>query len=358
MRTLTGSLVVAAWLLIATMAQGQDEAMQAKQRELGAKMRDLNRQMMEIRQAIGRQPELADARKAMEEAQRAMTRRMTTDTQLQEARKAADEAQKKSREIASVEAASDKEAADLMAQIKDRSAAMGEIQKLQQEAQGALFAIRRRIGQSPDLREAAEALAKAEAAIPKTAREDPRVADAAQRMAEARKALEEKVQAMPEKKTLDEAERAFYQAMQESPEAAAARQKRDEAMKAFEAQLQPKLAADPEGAAAIKHMEEVQQKLTESRNAMGPLQGELQQTWRRLGQENPKIAEGFKAAEEAETAFRDTVDKRAKDEKADLDEAQRAFSEKVDQKAAADPRMAELQKQLEALREQMQDLRR
>ncbi len=94
------------------------------------------------------------------------------------------------------------------------------------------------------------------------------------------------------------------------------------------------------------------------KTAQQPLNAKFQEVLSRISQGNAKITDSRKAADAAETACNDIVNEYARDERAKVDAAQKAYFEKIEEKVASDPKVAELKAQIEDLRQQLNELRR
>jgi chromosome segregation ATPase len=149
---------------------------------------------------------------------------------------------------------------------------------------------------------------------------------------------------------------AMYAARKAGSGVEAAKAARDKVNKSLDEAIAAKVAATPEGQAQLKKIAALEAKVKETRAAMEPLSGKLSTLRSKVSNSDEQIVEARKAADAAAVAYREAMSEEAEVEKAKLDQATKALDEIVTAKLAGDPKVIEIRKQMDGLRDQIREV--
>lgn len=355
--TIIALTISVAMLARAAFAQESAEALRQKRHELQARVSQIDQQIQQIRSALAKQQELADAQKALDAARKAYDQKLAGSAKLAEARKAADNAAKAARDVLAVDLGADPHAINLSKIAITKADAVHQLHADQRAIESAISQIRKRIAADTALKPAADAVSKADAELNDPAKLDAKVADAKKTIADARKALDEKIKTLPEYQALANAQKNYDEAVKGSSAIASAKQARDDARRKLDEQVQAKLGTDAEGAAQLKKLAELGQKAKDAQDAASAAEAKLAEARARVSKSSAKYEEARKARVAAEATYRQTTADETKAEKAALDETMKGYNQRLEAKASADPKVIDLKKQVEVLQKLIDTVR-
>jgi hypothetical protein len=306
---ITAGLALA--IALAGIARGADDAEALKKRrdELQSKREALYSQLNEVRKGIEQSEAVAAAQKALAGAKVLYEAKIAESPHILAAKKAMDDATANAKAVMEAEIAANPEVL--------------EVQKAIAAADEAVF-------------DAGSELRIAEYVLGEMKRKAARGAEI-----------------KPLKTKENAASDAYYAARKAGKGVDAAKAAREAASKEVEDAVAAKVAASPQGQAQLKTIADLEAKVKTARAAMQPLSAKLSEVRNKVSSAGPKTTEARKAADDAAMAYRQTLRDEAEVERSKMDEAARALDELVTSKLAAEPRVIELRKQMEGLREQI-----
>jgi len=136
----------------------------------------------------------------------------------------------------------------------------------------------------------------------------------------------------------------------------AAKAEREKVNKAMDDAIAAKVAATAEGQAQLKKIAELEAKVKETRAAINPISNKLSDVRSKASTADPKILEAKQVSDAAALAYRDAVSEETDSEKAKLDEATKALDDVVTAKLATEPKVIEIRKQMDGLKEQIKEV--
>lgn len=273
-----------------------------------AKLKESQGKLSAIRASIAKQDEVVALSKALATARKAMEEKIAADPKVVEARKAAAQASADLRKVTEEEMAASPDYAAAAKEAQTANDAEDDLMSQQRIANFILGEVRRKVSKDPDLKKLSADVASAEAAV----RANPASEDAKKARAAAVKAYDEAVQA--------------------------------------------KVAANPEGAAQLKKLDEIKGKLAEAANQRKAADQKMAELRKTVSAKSEKIATARKAEETATKAVRDAMSAAGADERAAVDKAQKAYNDAVESKFNADQNATQLRKEIDDLNKEMRDL--
>jgi hypothetical protein len=361
------ALLMTCWAASAAAAEPADQLkdLQAQRQKLSAELEKLQDQLHPIRETLLKGDDLADLKKAADDAEKAYEDKMKADPEILQADKALKAASDARTQAIAAAAAEDQTVVALKAGLEIAAKKKAEAQQAEAQAQTALRDIRRRIVNSPAVAEAAKKVADLERTCYELPRTAPSMAAANKALRDATEALNAKVKTLPEYQAMVAAQRAYEKALETAPEILAAKKQRDEARAAFDAKVEAAIAADPEGAAQLAKASQAEKTVEESRARVNEIEAKIHSAERDAGAKDPRVAEATKAYYAAYEARSKVVGKQAGAERKAHEDTQAALSKKVKDKLESDPQVSALikeikakQAELETLSEQIRKLRK
>ncbi len=309
------STVVLGGLVWSGFAAGAEDAdgLKKQKQTLEAQISKDNDQLREIRHALAKGDDLAEATKAVADARKAMEDKVAADAKLAEVKKGAIAAEKAVRDAMDLTATS----TEVVAAQKQVTAAEEAAEDVQSQMRIAMFTlneVKRKVARDPELKKLLAAVAKAETRYHEASKENKQV------------------------ETVD------------------AKGARDAAQKAYEDALAAKLPANAEAAALQKKIQELEQQAKESQAAVREANKKFMETKDKVAKSDPNVIEARKAAEVANGTYRKAVNEATATEQAAVEAAQKKLTEKMEAKLAADPKAAAIRKELDDLNKQARDV--
>jgi len=312
MRVITAGLALA--IGFTGIARGAEDADALKKRrdELQTKREALFTQLNEVRKDIEKSDSVAAAQKALAGAKIIYEAKIAESPRIVAAKAAMDEAAAKAKAVADEELAA-----------------------------------------SPEVMEAQKAIAAADDAV-FDAGSQLRIAEYV--LSEMKRKAARDADLKPLKAKDNAASDAYYAARKAGKGVDQAKAAREATTKELEDTIAAKVAATAEGQAQLKKIAELEAKVKETRAAMQPLNTKLSEAKNKVGNSGPKTTEARKVADAAAMAYREILRDEAEVEKSKVDEAAKALDELVTAKLAGEPKVLELRKQLDGLREQIKEV--
>jgi hypothetical protein len=306
--------IVAALCVCSGVFAADLEALKKQRAELTTKHNELSQAYYDIRRAVEKSDEIAPLRKGVEDAKKALDAKLAASAKVQSAKKGQEEEYAHARTVAEAEVNADPEMQVINKEYAAADEAVFDLQSEKRIAEFVLSEMRRKVARDPSLKELKQAEYRAEDALGRAAA-DAKEAAKAQRDA-TRKALEDainaKLEALPAaqeqrkkiadldarikaasdalepiyrkqsearsriaqanakvmdaRKAADDAAQVYRKIMEE--EAGVEQAAYAKAMDAYNAAVKEKLAADPKVAGLRKQINELDQQLSELREAM------------------------------------------------------------------------------------------
>lgn len=312
--------------------------------------RPLEAQLRELRDALAREGDLADARSALASAERGLQMRLESDPRIVEAgraRRAADEALA---QAALAAAATDPDVADFKAQLAEAQAEADRAAAGHRAAALKFDEARRRLWEHAAMAPFSAKVTEADRARRSARETSPAILAARQRRDEARRAFDEKVKMLPEAKALAEAEKAYYSALATDEGIRAAEAQARAAREAQAKQLEALLASDAEAAAAQAEFKAAEETARLARDRVLDLRNMVRDAEREAALTAPEAVEARQAAEAAALAARQAADQATAAERQAVEAARAALAKAFQAKVASDPRVADLSRRIAEVR--------
>jgi hypothetical protein len=285
---------------------------QKRREELQTKREALFTELNDVRKSIEKSDAVAAAQKALADAKILYEAKIAESPRIVAAKKAMDDAAAQVKAITDQEVAADPQVIEAQKAIAAADDAYFDAQSELRIAEYVLSEMKRKAARNPDL-----------------------------------KALKVKDNAASE---------AYYAARKAGKGVDAAKAAREASTKELDEAISAKVAASPQGQAQLKKIADLEAKVKETRLAMQPLNAKLSDARSKAATAGPKVTEARKAADAAAQAYRDTLHDEAEIEKAKVDDAAKALDDLVTTKLAAEPKVIELRKQMEGIREQIKEV--
>ena len=329
-RLIAASLLVFALAISPTVRAADDvDTLKKKRQAVEAKLSEENEQMRQLRRTLAKDADLAAAYKTLADAKAAYDQKMTSDPKVTAAAKAQTDA-------TATDAADDAESDLRVANF------------VQTE-------MKRKAARDPELKKLLAETVKADAALRAVPSSAPALAAPYKAVTDAKRAFEDDRSAA-QRTALENAQKALDEAVKGSKEAADAKAARDAAQKTYEEHLQSKLTDSAEGQAQAKKIQDLEQKVKDAHAAGKTASQKLLDAQAKANKSDPKIAEARTARETVATDYKKALDTATATERAAVDTAQKAVDTKLQEKLAADPKAAEIKKQIETLSKEAHDL--
>jgi len=414
MRRRLWSLAILTVALAAPPARAQEAELIAQleaERALFARQReDLQRQLDVIRKRLAGEADLADLRQALDDAEAAMAGASGRNPELARIQKGEQDA---AAEFRRASEAATRRGGALVGQLKAALDAANKVKadadRRRREADKALWAVRRKVGQSPQVR----ALQAQAAGVDKAARDardkDPalvaarKASDAARKACDdarhalpeykarkdawaalrgkkrgspgynaARKAIQQAEQAyrkacgnMPQRKAQDDARKGYDLARRNHPSAKKAQADKREIQKAVAGKIEELLAADPEGAAALQQRKAAEQGRDQARRQAQELHRRIQEASRSSAHKDPNVLAARKAYDRTRRARHEARKKLGDGPRQARDRARGELDARLTRKLAGDAqaiaihdRMRLLETRMKEMDARIQDLRK
>lgn len=265
---------------LAAVAPAQEDAA-AKRQELQQKQRELRDKLNQLRMKLSREPDLADAQKAMMEVRKAADEKVMTDPKVQAARKTADEAQKAVREVIDQQVAASAEVATARKALEVAEDHLFELEAQKRLTDFQINEWKRRILRDPELRKLSDKALKdaldrklastteGKELTTKLAELETKIKSAQEASQTAQKGVGDarmKIQRDDPKvaearRKADPAEAEFRKAKSEAM--SPGREAVDKTQKEFDAKVDAKLAANTEAAALKTELDAVNKQIAE-----------------------------------------------------------------------------------------------
>lgn len=312
MRIIIASLALAIGTLGVARAADDADSLKKRRDELQSKREALFTQLNDVRKSIEKSDAVAAAQKALADAKVLYEAKIAESPRIVAAKKAVDDAAAQLKLVTDQEIAADPQVIEAQKAIATADDAYFDAQSELRIAEYVLSEMRRK--------------AARDAALKPLKVKDNAASDA---LAAARKAGQ----------GVD-----------------AAKAAREASNKELEDAISAKVAATPQGQAQLKKIAELEAKVKEARLAMQPLSVKLSEARSKAAATGPKITEARKAVDAAAQTYHDTLHDEAEIERAKVDEAAKALDDIVTTKLAAEPKVIELRKQMEGIREQIKEV--
>ncbi len=355
-RLFTASLLVLTLAFSATVRAADDvDTLKKKRQAVEAKLGEENEQLRQLRRNLAKDADLAAAYKTLADAKAAYDQKVTSDPKVTAAAKAQTDATAAARQATDTALATNPEVVAAQKEITTASDAADDAESDLRIANYVQLEMKHKAARDPELKKLFAETTKADAAMRAVPGTAPSLAAPFKAVTDARRAYDEEKGAA-QRTALDSAQKALDEAVKGSKEAGEAKAARDTAQKAYDEHLLAKLNASPEGQAQVKKIQDLEQKVKDARAAAKTAGQKLIDAQAKATKSDPKIAEARTARESVTTDYRKAVDAATAAEKTAVDEAQKAVDTKLQSKLAADPKAAEIKKQIEDLSKQSHDL--
>ena len=355
-RLIAASLLVFALAVSPTVRAADDvDTLKKKRQAVEAKLSEENEQMRQLRRTLAKDADLAAAYKTLADAKAAYDQKMTSDPKVTAAAKAQTDATATARQATDAALAANP---DVVAAQKEVSTATDAADDAESDLRVANFVqteMKRKAARDPELKKLLAETVKADAALRAVPSSAPALAAPYKAVTDAKRAFEDDRSAA-QRTALENAQKALDEAVKGSKEAADAKAARDAAQKTYEEHLQAKLTASPDGQAQAKKIQDLEQKVKDAHAAGKTASQKLLDAQAKANKSDPKIAEARTARETVATDYKKALDTATATERAAVDTAQKAVDTKLQEKLAADPKAAEIKKQIETLSKEAHDL--
>jgi hypothetical protein len=300
------------FLCLSTSLLANDlDALKKKRSELESKQNALSREYYDIRRNIEKSDELAALRKSVDDAKKALDAKLAASAKVQSAKKGMEEEYTHARSVAEAEVNADPEMQVINKEYAAADDAVFDLQSEKRIAEFVLAEMKRKVARDPSLKELKAAQYKAE--------------------------------------------EAYGQATADAK--AAAKADRDAAYKALDEAINAKLAALPAAQEQQKKIAELDTRINTATGALQPIYRKQSEARSRIAQANAKVTDARKAADDAQQVYRKIIEEEAGAEQSAYAKATDAYNTAVKDKLAAEPKVAELRKQINELDQQLSEVR-